>query len=92
MHDIQCIHRFCSFDLGSALKTVSYTPDFPRNGQFWHLFLFIFLMGVVTGIWMDTLFSPEKIIYEADELMTWHDDILQMSEGILFPLKTVIYG
>lgn len=35
------------------------------------VFIYIFfLMGVVTGIWIDILFPPGKIIYEADDLMT----------------------
>lgn len=67
MHDVQCIYRFSSFDLGSPLKSNSYVLAFPRNRQLYH---FLFLTGAVTGIWTDPLFLLGKIMYEGDDLMT----------------------
>lgn len=69
---IQCVHRFSSFGLEVLWKMVLILRIFPGTvsyGVFGFVFFFL-LMGVVIGIWIDTLILQGKKIYEADDLMT----------------------
>lgn len=95
MHDTWCIHRFSSFDLWSSLKSDSYIQDFPRNGQLWpFLFSYIFF-SYGSGHWhLDGYIISSR----EDNIWGWWSDdmysidsILQMSEGILFSIKTMTY-